>query len=163
MAVVMEEKKVYVKDARNGKGVFAKKKILANQKILEIKGRFLTCDIDEDIDEETRNNTFRFDEDLYISPGKTVGNFINHSCEPNAKVVKKNKKLFIVSISPILKDEEVLFDYSTIIARDDVWEMDCNCGSKMCRGVVKGFNKLPKKIKERYKSAEIVPSFILEI
>lgn len=159
----MEEKKVYVKDARNGKGAFARKKILPEKMILEIKGVFLTCNEDDDIDEETRNNTFRYDDDLYISPGKDIANFINHSCEPNAKVVKKNKKLFIYSILPILKDEEVLFDYSTILARDDVWEMECNCGSQKCRKVVKQFKKLPLKLKEKYIKEEIVPDFILKI
>ena len=159
----MEEKKVYVKDARNGKGVFARKKILPEKMILEIKGVFLTCNEDDDIDEETRNNTFRYDDDLYISPGKDIANFINHSCEPNAKVVKKNKKLFIYSILPILKDEEVLFDYSTILARDDVWEMECNCGSQKCRKVVKQFKKLPLKLKEKYIKEEIVPDYILKI
>ena len=159
----MEEKKVYVKDARNGKGVFARKKILPEKVILEIKGVFLTCNEDDDIDEETRNNTFRYDDDLYISPGKDIANFINHSCEPNAKVVKKNKKLFIYSILPILKDEEVLFDYSTILARDDVWEMECNCGSQKCRKVVKQFKKLPLKLKEKYIKEEIVPDYILKI
>ncbi|MDQ5950164.1 MAG: uncharacterized protein QG585_104 [Patescibacteria group bacterium] len=161
--MAMEEKKVYVKDARNGKGAFARKKILPEKMILEIKGVFLTCNEDDDIDEETRNNTFRYDDDLYISPGKDIANFINHSCEPNAKVVKKNKKLFIYSILPILKDEEVLFDYSTILARDDVWEMECNCGSQKCRKVVKQFKKLPLKLKEKYIKEEIVPDFILKI
>lgn len=159
----MEEKKVYVKDARNGKGAFARKKILPEKMILEIKGVFLTCNEDDDIDEETRNNTFRYDDDLYISPGKDIANFINHSCEPNAKVAKKNKKLFIYSILPILKDEEVLFDYSTILARDDVWEMECNCGSQKCRKVVKQFKKLPLKLKEKYIKEEIVPDYILKI
>lgn len=159
----MEEKNVYIKNARNGKGVFVRKKILPNKKIFEIKGVFLTCNEDDELDEETRNNAFRFDEDLYISPGKDIANFVNHSCEPNVKVVKKNKKLFIYSILPILKDEEILFDYSTILARDDVWEMECNCGSKKCRGVVKQFKKLPLKLKEKYIKEEIVPDFILKI
>ncbi len=159
----MEEKNIYIKDARNGKGAFARKKILLNQKIFEIKGVFLTCNEDDDVDEETRNNAFRYDDNLYISPGETIGNFINHSCEPNAKVVKQKNKLFIYSILPILKDEEILFDYSTILARDDVWEMECNCGSQKCRGVVKQFKKLPLKIKEKYIKEEIVPDFILKI
>lgn len=158
-----EENILYVKKARNGKGVFVKKDINPNAFLLEITGKFLTCDVDEDIDDETRNNTFRYDEDLYISPGKTVGNFINHSCVPNVKIVKKNKKLFVVSILPINKGGEILFDYSTVIARDDIWEMKCDCGYKVCRGIIKQFNKLPKKIKEKYIKEGIVPKFILEI
>lgn len=159
----MEEKNIYIKDARNGKGVFTQKKILPEKIILEIKGVFLACNEDDEIDEETRNNAFRYDDDLYISPGKEIANFINHSCEPNAKVVKNNKKLFIYSILPILKNEEVLFDYSTILARDDVWEMECNCGSQKCRKVVKQFKKLAPKLKEKYIKEEIVPDFILKI
>lgn len=158
-----QEESLCIKKTKNGKGVFTKKKIPPNQTILEIKGVFLTCDVDDEIDEETRNNTFRFDEDLYLSPGKSVGNFVNHSCEPNSKVVKEDNKLFIYSILPIQKDEEIFFDYSTVLASDDVWEMECNCGNKECRGVIKQFRKLPKKIKERYIKEEIVPKFILEI
>ena len=158
-----ESKDLLVKKTRNGLGVFAKRKFLPDEIILEVKGKFLTCDEEDDLDEETRNNTYRYDEDLFISPGNTMPNFLNHSCQPNAKVVKKKKKLFVSAIHDISKGEEILFDYSTILASDDIWQMECNCGEKSCRGVVKKFKYLPASLKKKYISEKIVPDYILEL
>ena len=157
-----EKKDLIVKPAKHGQGVFARKNFKIGQKIVQIIGQLITCDEDADVDEETRSNTFRFDADWYLSPKGRVGNYFNHSCRPNAKVVKKNNKLFILSIEPILKGEEIVFDYSTIIAADDIWEMNCECGDENCRGVVKQFKKLPKKVREKYLSLDMVPKHILD-
>lgn len=157
-----EQKDVVVKKAKHGKGVFALHAFKPEQKIVRIQGRFITCDLDEDIDDEERSNAFRFDADLYISPKNRIGNFFNHSCEPNAKVIKKDNKLFMIATSPIQKGDEVFFDYSTVIASDDIWTMKCGCGSYNCRGVVKQFQKLPKRIKEAYLKKGIVPRYILK-
>ena len=150
-----------VKKSRNGKGIFAARNFLAEKKIFQVTGTLITCYENDDMDEQVRANTYPYDKTRYISPTGKIGDFLNHSCDPNAKVVKEKKKLFIVSIKPITKGEEVFIDYSTILAADDVWEMQCNCGSQQCRGVVKKFKTLPKKLREEYVAKGMVPSYIL--
>lgn len=151
-----------VMPSRNGFGVFAQKKFEGGEVVFTVLGKLITCYLDDDIDDRTRDNTFRFDSERYVSP-KGLAEYINHSCQPNTKIIKKNRKLFVVAIQKIPKGEEVVFDYSTILARDDTWTMKCNCGSDMCRGVVKRFCLLPKALKERYVKGRIVPSYIVEL
>lgn len=156
-----EAKNLEVKKSRNGKGIFAKRKFKTGDTIFQVVGRFITGDVDEALDDTERDNAFRYDKDRYISPKGRIGDYLNHSCEPNARVVKKNKKLFIVAAQPIVRGEEVLIDYSTIIASDDIWSMRCNCGSKQCRGIVRQFHKLSKNTKENYLQSGMVPKYIL--
>ncbi len=161
-ATPKEKKELIVKKSRNGKGIFTKRSFAPKERVFEVTGTFVTCNEDEDIDEETRSNTYRYDENLYISPKGRIGNFLNHSCNPNAKVTKEKKKLFIQAIKHIPENKEVTIDYSTITAADDTWKMKCNCGSKKCRNTAGTFKSLPKKIKEKYIKHDIVPTYILE-
>ena len=156
-------KYVFIKKSKNGKGVFAKKDFLEGETLFEIKGKLITCEEDENIDEETRSNTIRFNRDYFLSPKENFANFTNHSCNPNSKIYKRNNKLFIVAIKDINKNEEIVFDYSTVLASDDIWEMKCKCGEKICRKVVKKFKSLPTKIKKEYIISKIVPAYILNI
>jgi SET domain-containing protein len=158
-----DSKLVFVKKSKNGRGIFAKRNIETSQMIIQIKGKLITCYEDDNLDEQTRSNTIRFNNEKFISPKGELGELINHSCNPNTKIVKKNQKLFIIAIKPIGKNAEVTFDYSTVLASDDIWKMKCNCGSKNCRKIIKKFKTLPKKIKESYIESKIVPSFILKI
>ena len=152
-----------VKKSRNGRGICTRRDFLSGEIIFEVTGTFIACDEDDDVDEETRANTYRYDEDRYISPAGRIGDFLNHSCDPNAKVVKKNKKLFVIAVADIPKGEEVTIDYSTILAADDVWEMKCNCGTKKCRGLIKKFDTLPLAIKKNYLARGMVPSYIRSV
>lgn len=156
-------KDVKVKKSPNGRGVFAKRDFVLGETLFEIKGKLITCYEDENIDEETRSNTIRFNNGYFLSPKGNFGNFTNHSCNPNTRLVKRSSKLFIVALTNIKKGEEVNFDYSTVLAQDDVWTMKCKCGSKNCRKVVKKFNTLPAKIKKDYIARKIVPKYILNI
>ncbi len=158
-----KEEFLIVKKARNGNGIFATRTFAKNEPIFEVKGKLITCDKEDDIDEETRANTYRYDENLYISPKGKIGDFLNHSCNPNAKVLKNGKKLFIFAIKNIPKEREVVIDYSTIIASDDSWKMKCNCGSSICRKNIGKFNLLPIKLKDKYKAKKIVPEYITKI
>lgn len=159
----MKSEVLSVKKSKNGRGVFAKRDFKSGEVVLELKGELITCYEDDDLDNRTRSNTIRYSNEMFLSPKGELGELVNHSCNPNSKIVKKSKKLFLVAIKPILKNEEVLFDYSTIIASDDIWTMRCNCGSKNCRKVVKSFNKLPKKLQSTYIKEKIVPKYILNI
>ncbi len=134
-----------VKIARNGKGIFTRKTFPVNERVFEIKGNRVTRYEDEVIDEIICVNAIRFSMQYYLSPEGEVANYLNHSCEPNTKIMKK-KKLYLVAISNIAKDIELVFDYSTITAQDDNWTTDCNCGIYDCRRVVQKFSKLPVKL-----------------
>ena len=155
-----EKATLHIKKARNGKGIFAKVEFLPGATIYEVTGPFITCDVDEEIDEVVRDNAIRFSSKWYVSPEGKVGAIQNHSCNPNAKVMKKDKRLFVVALSHISRGEEVVIDYSTIVARDDIWEMQCNCGEKNCRKVIGPFHKLPKKLKDAYVSLKAVPPYV---
>jgi len=150
-----------VRDSSNGKGIFVLKGFISNEAIYEVRGQLISCNEDDEVEQSIRDNTFRFDEEKYLSPQGELGDFQNHSCEPNAGVFKINKNLFIVAICDIEIGEEVLIDYSTILASDDVWEMKCHCGAKVCRKIIKQFRTLPQTIQDTYLLLNVVPPYIL--
>lgn len=152
-----------VADTRNGKGIVASRSFLADEKIFEVTGILITGDVEEDIPDIVRDNAFRFNENFYISPNGSIGDFLNHSCLPNAKIEKNNERLFVVAIQDIAPREEVLIDYSTIVAADDIWEMDCNCGVGMCRGVIRSFDTLPLSVRKMYIQRGMVPPYIASV
>lgn len=149
-----------VQETRNGMGIVAAREFAQDETLFEVTGEFISGDADDDIDEATRSNTFRFSEELYISPEGTIGDYQNHSCEPNAMVVKTGGRLLIVAVQKIAKGEEALIDYSTIIADDDIWQMQCTCGSQVCRGTIKSFDTLPPELQEKYFRRGMVPHYI---
>lgn len=154
-------KNVEIKKSKNGLGIFAKTKFKTKENIFEVKGEFISCDEENDIDEKTRDNSFRYDEEKYLSPAGELGDFLNHSCDPNSAVVKKGDKLFIVAVRDINPGDEVVIDYSTILASDDSWEMGCHCGLEICRKVIKKFDSLPIQIRQKYIASNMVPKYIL--
>lgn len=149
--------------SRNGQGVFAKQDFKQGEKICQITGEHIRCDDGDDTPEDVRANTYRFDTDTYISPAGAIGDFFNHSCVPNAKIVKENDALYVISINSLVKGDEIVFDYSTITASDDIWEMKCNCGSVECRGIIGRFIDLPNEIQKVYIRTKIVPQYILDM
>lgn len=64
---------------------------------------------------------------LQQSPAK----YVNHSCDPNTKVVDNNSD---VALRDIKKGEEITSDYSDSFIPGQT--MACTCGSKKCRGIV---------------------------
>ena len=161
--IAQESKTLAVKKSRNGHGIFTKKDCKANTTLFEVTGTLVTGDEDDKMTEEDRANTYRLNQGWYISPKGRLGDMLNHSCSPNAKVVKREGRLYIESFLPIPKGTELLIDYSTIIASDDSWNMRCNCGTRVCRKVIKQFTKLPKTLQRRYSDQKIVPSYITRI
>lgn len=56
-------------------------------------------------------------------------NYGNHSCDPNLNVEH-------VALRDIDVGEELTVDYAQF--SDVNWSMECHCGSKTCKGIVKG-------------------------
>jgi SET domain-containing protein len=153
-----------VRPVRNGLGIVAAKPFRRGAAIVEIKGKIVTADEVWrywEIDPRRGENCFRYDADHYLDPDGEIGEYANHSCDPNAGIVKKGRRLFLKAIAPIAAGDEITHDYSTLLATDDVWKMRCNCGEPNCRRVIAHIGKLPAAAVRNYRRLGIVPDFIL--
>ena len=71
--------------------------------------------------------------------------FVNHSCDPSAKVVNG---IVLVACREISAGSEISWDYRiTDNVGDWTYEFKCQCGSPNCAGVVQIGPKFREKIK----------------
>lgn len=149
------------KETKNGKSIFSNKKFRKGEEIFEFKGNFFTFDQLPTPYNEVDDHYVQIGEDLYMGPSGGQDDFFNHSCNPNSGLKINNKKVFLVAIKDIKKDEEIVWDYSTTMDEDE-FEMNCNCESKNCRKIIRDFKHLPEELKQKYASLGIVPEYNLK-
>ena len=160
----------------NNRGIFATRDFKKNESIATLRGRLITYQkikTDFGIAEEAYYfdtnkqvpSYFRRFEAHYIQIGKNLyvepleyDFFINHSCDPNSGYKIIGKKGMLTAIKTIKKGEEIVCDYSTTMYKDG-WEMDCTCRRKNCRGRIRDFNYIPKKLQQQYIQLGIVPNY----
>ncbi len=147
----------------HGRGLITTKAIRPEEKILHIKGKVLKLAAFFKLPQKIKDNTYRFSANEYLTPQGEYGDFLNHSCQPNSRVIKKGRRLYLVATQKILKGSEILIDYSTILAKDDYWIMKCSCGTKFCRGKIKRYNTLPQDVLNDYLTRGLIPPYILSI
>jgi len=94
--------------------------------------------------------------DAYIHPAPP-SLYLNHSCDPNTGVRQATEVLALIEIEA---GTELTFDYSTSMAEDS-WEMDCRCGSPICRGRIRDFKYLPTDRQIYYIERGVVGEFCL--
>lgn len=153
-----------VRPVRNGRGIVALKAFTADSTVCQVKGGVVTVATVWrywDTDPRRGENCFRYDADHYLDPEGEIGAYANHSCNPNAGIVKTGRRLLLRAIQSIAVGDEVTHDYSTLLGADDVWKMKCNCGEAECRRVVKHWRSLPAATRRRYLGLGIIPEFIL--
>jgi len=148
-----------VKNTKNGRGVFANRNFKKGEAIFEFHGNFCTYEESPTPYNEVEDHFVQIGENLYMGPSGNIDDFFNHSCNPNSGLKINGKKVFLIAIEDIKKDDEITWDYSTTMDEDD-WEMDCNCDSKNCRGRIRDFKYLPSDIQKRYLDLGIVPEYI---
>jgi SET domain-containing protein len=127
-----------------GLGIFAIRDIKKDEIITEFTGPVVTIPEFDGIPDEVVDHLFNIGVDKYII-AREPGVRTNHSCEPNAGIVGD---VSLVAMRDIKAGEEVTFDYSTIIA--DAWELECQCGSDLCRKRIGKYVDLPAEFKQRY-------------
>lgn len=123
---------VVVKNSRiEGRGVFANCDFKKGEVVIKWNTDIVLTD------EEVKN--LPKNEKKYISPfrGKYLlqqppARFVNHSCDPNTKVVDDSSDMAIKNIK---KGEEITSDYSIFFAPDEI--MECNCKSKKCKKIIR--------------------------
>tara|TARA_Y100000816_G_C26105600_1_gene587399 strand:- start:4066 stop:4560 length:495 start_codon:yes stop_codon:yes gene_type:complete len=140
---------VVKKSKVHGFGVFAKKPIKKDTKIIEYIGekitkkegdrrsaqrikKYLNSKIDGSVYIFELNTKF----DIDGSPRYNKARYINHSCSPNCEVEIENGKIWIKSIKKIRKDEELSYDYGYEFDKDDYTDHVCKCESKKCIGYI---------------------------
>jgi SET domain-containing protein len=148
--------RTYVAECTVGQGLFAGESIAAGTEILRFTGPLLTLNEVRAKGPLDAPNALQIGIDRYLDLDEP-GRFINHSCAPNAAVVRDTT---LVAIRPIATGEEIRFDYSTTIS--DGWTMACQCGAENCRGQVVAFQLLPENIRRRYAILGHVQRFMVE-
>ena len=152
-----------VRPVRNGRGIVALKTFRRNAILCEIKGKIIsTATVWRywKTDPRLGENCFRYSAERYLNPEGEISQYANHSCQPNAGIVKQGRRLLLRAISAIAPGDEVTHDYSTLLGADDLWKMRCNCGAPNCRSVVRNISKLPAPVLCHYRQLGVVPEFI---
>ncbi|MEP7365001.1 MAG: SET domain-containing protein-lysine N-methyltransferase [Acidobacteriota bacterium] len=113
-------------------GIFADEDIPARRRVIEYTGERI--DAREVVRRSVRPHVYHF----WVRSGLAVdgavrgsgAEFINHSCEPNLVARVSKGHIWLVSVRPIAKGEELSFDYRLSGAQ----MLPCKCGAKGCRG-----------------------------
>lgn len=97
-----------------------------------------------------------FDQQMILDATRgSIARFINHSCEPNCKMIKwtvfgKPRMALFAADKGIMTGEELTYDYNfDPYSTKNVQE--CRCGAPSCRGVLGPKPKETKDIKEALK------------
>ena len=165
-----ENKWVYVKDSGiHGRGVFAKRKIPKEKRIMEYVGERISKD------ESTRRGTEQMEKaaaddsvgavyifdlneewDIDGNVPENIARYANHSCDENCEAFNIEDRIFYYTSRVIKKGEEILIDYG--YALEHFMDHPCCCGSENCVRyiVAKDDRKKLKKMINRKKRKSLL-------
>ena len=126
-----------------GMGVFAAAPIRRSTRIASLRGRPKWI---WEIPQDLWPHTIQVDYDRYVVPRRdgTVW-YVNHSCAPNCAISGNT----LAAMRDIREGEELTFDYATNVDWPG-FKMECSCGSRGCRKVVRAYRFLPSRLKRKY-------------
>ena len=152
-------------------GVFAKKEIPNNTKVIEYIGEIISKKegdrrsaqrIKKYLNSKSDGSVYIFElngkYDIDGSPKYNKARYINHSCDPNCEVEINKGKIWIKSIKKIKKNEELSYDYGYEFDKDDYTDHICKCGSKRCIGYIISKDAWPKYKKHLIKKIKKLSS-----
>lgn len=135
MALIVD---VFLKQTRNGLGIFASKKIKKNHIVWVPENiRIFTNEEFEKMSDSEKEFVSKYA--CSLSNGSKyvdldISLFWNHSCNPNTKKLSKDGDIQIAS-ADITVGEELTYDYT-----DDPSSFEngfiCSCGSRNCKGII---------------------------
>jgi len=122
--------------AKGSYGLFARTFISRDERLIVWGGDIVTFEQLKTLPALQQQYSVQVEEDLYLVTIKPpdAGDFINHSCDPNAGL---NGQIVVVALRDIQPGEEVCYDYA--MSDGSLYdEFDCGCGSANCRGRITG-------------------------
>jgi hypothetical protein len=135
----------------HGKGLFACDHISAGE-IVCVKGGYI---FDRQrlsaMPDWYRAAEIQIADNLFIGPlheqereGSMI--FSNHSCDPNIGV---QGQIVFVALRDIEPGEELTHDWAT--TDDDEYELECKCGSEICRRIITGQDWQKPELQQKYR------------
>lgn len=137
------------RDSGTGMGVFSRRSIEKDD-LLTIFGGHVMPIHEEPIFPDGRSDLAMQIHDDFVFGTKFHNELedvdcFNHSCNPNAGI---RGQIFLVAIRNIEADEQVRFDYGTVISCE--YRMACQCGSPNCRKIITGNDWKAPELQARY-------------
>jgi len=137
-----------IRPEKGGYGVFATRPISAGELLVVWGGYIVMGDELSELPATVQRHSIQVEENLYLVPHELpeVGDFINHSCNPNAGL---SGQMSLVAIAPIAKGEEICYDYA-MSDGSTYDEFHCSCLARECRGWVTGGDWSLPELQGRY-------------
>lgn len=120
-----------------GTGCFAARDFKKGELIGEYTGERISADeASERYADTTVTYLFALEDGTHIDarPVDNPVKYINHACDPNCESDEEEGRIFIRTIRPIRKDEELTMDYNLEVDESERDLHPCNCGAAGCRG-----------------------------
>jgi hypothetical protein len=134
---------------KGGYGIFADSFIKAGELLVVWGGNVVTGEQFAQLSPREKMHSIQVEENLYQVPSlpeSEPGDFINHSCTPNAGL---SGQIVLVALRDIMVGEEICFDYA-MSDGSPYDEFDCACGTVLCRGRVTGNDWQRPDLQARY-------------
>jgi hypothetical protein len=148
-----------IRPAAPGLGAFARRDLRAGEVVYRIPaGRFRLISYRQLLRKRVTDNPVQISPRRYLDWGGPALR-LNHACAPNVGLTSY-PNLGFVALRAIAAGEELRWDYSTSMDRETVCDFACTCGAKTCRGSIRGFNRLPARLRSRYLKAGVVQDFL---
>jgi len=120
----------------HGTGGFARADMPARMRVIEYVGERI--DKRESLTRCMRGEPFIFHlDELWNLDGNVDWNparFLNHSCVPNCEAELIDGRIWIVTVRPVARGEELTFNYGYDLT--DYREHPCRCGAPGCVGYI---------------------------
>jgi SET domain-containing protein len=128
-------------------GCYTRTSIKRGKWIVEYTGQRLTVkQADRKYRHAAKTYLFGLTDGKTIIDGDGLAAFINHSCEPNCKIIERQGRIWVVAERDIKAGEELSYDYS--LYDGDLGDPSlCFCGAKACRGSMYCEEELVKREK----------------
>ncbi|MCE1253535.1 MAG: SET domain-containing protein [Anaerolineae bacterium] len=133
---------------KGGYGIFARASFKKDEVIIAWGGLIVNSEKLLSLSEYKRIHSLQIEEDLFEVPftDDDPADMVNHSCDPNAGI---SGQIVLVAYRDIQPGEEICFDYA-MSDSNPYDEFNCQCGSALCRGKVRGDDWKRPELQERY-------------
>ena len=131
----------------NGNGIFTLRTVKKGELIAIFGGVVYEWDTFIHLSDRDRSLCLQVEDRHFLVPRPIgEGDYVNHSCNPNAGL---SGQIALVAMRDIRPGEEVCFDYAMCDTMP-YDEFECGCGQSNCRGFISGSDWQKPELQKKY-------------